>query len=513
MIERAPLLTGVAAALAIGAAFSAGHGEREPGSRPLDLIGARWQAVEMSLTGTRSTGAIEAVRAEPGSLVLAVDLNENAREGAIFLAQPETMPAFGDQLRSGRQLAFLVDYPPGFTGELQAFVKDTEGRSEYGSMQIVERQDGPRSLLVSLAPSVRQPPMGYQDKGFDPDHGIRLVGLKISAESDRISRSCYQPFRGIIRITRAQIADTGVVAQPTPEVRPPAREPQSLPVLDAADFLAGSGVDRPWPMGYAFSGPLTADHRQELERAYAAQASRGLRFTRVYIGDYRTGLLFDYNGNAVGVEAAFLDYLDELAGIANRHGITVMLSLTDNVMVNGPRAEDAALIRDGAVSDALVDNALAAIVKRLKGRQVIWDVFNEPENVTAVPLREVQRYVDRVLAAGRRADPNARFTVVSRSRAEIIYWQGRGLDLYSHNIFNQRSLEDSLAYSPALDAPIMVAEMAPELATPANLNALRAAGYAGVGIWGLGTRDKYEWPESEMERVVRPLVHCIQAKE
>ena len=103
------------------------------------------------------------------------------------------------------------------------------------------------------------------------------------------------------------------------------------------------------------------------------------------------------------------------------------------------------------------------VLEKLKGRQVIWDIFNEPENVTTVPLRDLQRYVDRVLAAGRRADPQAKFTVVSRSRPEIIYWRGRGLDLYSHNIFNERSLEESVSAPKALDAPIMVAEMAPEL--------------------------------------------------
>ena len=144
-------------------------------------------------------------------------------------------------------------------------------------------------------------------------------------------------------------------------------------------------------------------------------------------------------------------------------------------------------------------------VKKLSGRQVIWDIFNEPENVTTVPLRDLQRYVDRVLLAGRRADPHARFTVVSRSRPEIVYWQGRGLDLYGHNIFTERSLQESLAESHALDAPIMVAEMAPELATLKNLDALREAGYQGIGIWGWGTRDKYEWPEADLAKIVHPL--------
>jgi hypothetical protein len=137
---------------------------------------------------------------------------------------------------------------------------------------------------------------------------------------------------------------------------------------------------------------------------------------------------------------------------------------------------------------------------------VIWDLFNEPENVTAVSLREVQRYVDRALAAGRRADPHARFTVVSRSRPEIVYWQGRGLDLYSHNIFTERSLGEALAEPRILDSPIMVSEMAPRFATETSLNDLRIAGYSGVGIWGWGTKDKYQWGVEDLDRITDPLV-------
>ena len=378
-------------------------------------------------------------------------------------------------------------------------------------MQIIESHDVPRPVTVALIPGARIPAMGYQDKGFDPGAGIRQLGLKISAQSDRVSGAGYRPFRGTIRIASVRITDVDHAAHPDPEIRPPEHEPQPLPVLTTAEFLAGSGVDRPWPIGYAFSGPVTAVHKQELERTYSALARQGCRFTRVYVGDYRTGLVFDRNGKVSGVEPEFLDYLDQLAAIANRHGITVMFSLTDNAMVNGRRTEGIAFLREGEASEAFVNNVLAEFVKKLKGRQVIWDIFNEPENVTTVPLRDLQRYVDRVLAAGRRADPHAQFTVVSRSRPEIVYWQGRGLDLYSHNIFTDRSLEESLAAPRALDAPIMVAEMAPELASPKNLDALREAGYAGIGIWGWGTRDKYEWQEGDLERIMRPLILASRA--
>jgi hypothetical protein len=79
------------------------------------------------------------------------------------------------------------------------------------------------------------------------------------------------------------------------------------------------------------------------------------------------------------------------------------------------------------------------------------------------------------------------------------------LSLYSHNVVTVQALEEAVAGSPALDAPIVVAEMAPALATRAGLTALREAGYAGVGVWGWGTRDKYEWHADGLARVVAPL--------
>jgi cellulose synthase/poly-beta-1,6-N-acetylglucosamine synthase-like glycosyltransferase/Leucine-rich repeat (LRR) protein len=499
-------LAGVAAtALVIGSPSPLGQGPRAPAALGLDLTTANWQAYQPIQSQGKSLGAIKSVHVERGSLVLGVQLDELTNEGELILDLDEPMTALGDSLGRGRLLAFNVVYPSRFTGEFQAFVQDVRGRSEYGSMHIIESHDVQRPVTVALIPGACIPAMGYQDRGFDAGMGIRRLGLKISAQSDRVGGARHRPFRGTIRIARVRITDVDRDAHPDPEIRSPEPE-QPLLVRTASEFLAGSGVDRPWPIGYAFSGPLTAAHKQELERTYSALAAHGCRFTRVYVGDYRTGLVFDRQGKVTGVEPEFLDFFDQLADVANRHGVTVMFSLTDNAMVNGRRAEGVEFIREGEASESFVNNVLVEFVKKLKGRQIIWDVFNEPENVTALPLRDVQRYVNRVLAAGRRADPHARFTVVSRSRPEIVYWQGRGLDIYSHNIFTERSLEEALAAPRILDAPIMVAEMAPGLASSESLDALRETGYAGIGIWGWGTSDKYEWQEGDLERIIRPLL-------
>jgi len=492
-------LVGVSATvLAIASPATARTVAAEPASLGLDLTTANWRG--------STDSAVQHVSIDRASLVLNVQLDEKTDQGEVTLDLDGALRTLGDSLGSGRKLMFTVEYPARFTGELQAFVKDSLNRSEYGPAEFIEGHEARRAATVSLIPGPRVPPMGYQDRGFDPGSGIRQIGLKISAQSDRVRGPGYRPFRGTIRVTGVRISDVERNTNPQPEVLPPVEDRrQSLPVLSPGEFLAASGIDRPWPLGYAFSGPITATHKQELERTYAALARLGCRFTRVYIGDYRTGLIFDPKGKVAGVEPDFLEYVDSLAEVANRHGITVMLSLTDNTLADGRGVENVEFIRAGESSELFINNVLLAFVRRLNGRHVIWDLFNEPENVTAVSLREVQRYVDRALGAGRRADPYARFTVVSRSRPEIVYWQGRGLDLYSHNIFTERSLGEALGESRILDSPIMVAEMAPGLATEASLNALRSAGYSGVGIWGWGTRDKYQWGVDDFNRITEPL--------
>lgn len=481
------------------------NGGQDPGlSLGVDLTSATWQIVGSKNTSAKSNSAVKRVFVDRGSLVLNVQLDEQHDEGEIFLDLDGAMQPLGESLGSGRPLEFQLEYPQRFTGEFQVFVKDANFRSEYGSVEFIESHDVRPAVTVSLTPALREPAMGYQDHGFDPRDGIRQLGLKISAQSDRVRGSGYRPFRGTIRVAKVRIRDVDPAVL-EPEIRTPQVTSQPLSPVTPEQFRAASGVDRPWPTGYAFSGPVTTEHVAELEKTYAAIADAGCRFTRVYVGDYRTGLIYDGKGNVVGVEPEFLQYLDQLAEIANRHGITVMFSLTDNTMADGRGLDNVEFLRDGNKSQRFVSKVLVEFVKKLSTRNVIWDIFNEPENVASIPLREIQQYVDRVLAAAKVADRDARFTVVSRSRSEIKYWQGRGLDLYCHNIFSKRALAEALAAPCSLDRPVMVAEMAPELATTENLQSLRAAGYAGVGIWGWDTDDKYEWNTNDLSRIVAPF--------
>lgn len=467
----------------------------------VDLTGAKWQA--------RGSG-VARPEARRGGLMLQVDLDPEAgdrEEGEIFIDLTGPLKQLGGALSDSRELVFDLAYPRGFSGELQAFVSDADGRSQYGPIAFVERHDARQRVQVGIAPGLLTPAMGYTDPDFDPQRPIRRVGLKISAQSDRVRGRGYRPFRGELSIAGVSMVSRSSSA--TPEIRTvPAGERYRTQPISPQDFLASSGADRPWPLGYAFSGPLSAGQRETLKQTYAALQQQGLGFTRIYIGDYRTGLDFDAEGSVVGIEPQFLAYLDELAEIANRHGVTVMFSLMDNTVLDGKGVEFPQFVLDRTESDRFVARVLTPIVEKLAERQVIWDLFNEPENVTGAELSQVQSFVDRALLALRSTDADAKFTVVSRSAGELVYWRGRGLDVLSHNVFDQRGLTAAMRLPTTItvDAPVMIAEMDPSLATAESLEALRRAGYRGVGLWGWETADKYDWNGDELEQIVCPLV-------
>ncbi len=473
----------------------------------VELTHAHWKV--------RGSSIASAV-ARLGGLTLDVDLDPKLgarEEGEIFIDLTGPLAPLGASLSDSRELVFDITYPRSFSGELQAFVSDAEGRSQYGSIAFVERHDALRRVRVGIAPGPLTPAMGYTDPDFEAQPSIRRVGLKVSAQSDRVRGRGYRPFRGELTV-----ADVRVVPRSNetpPEIRAvPADSIHRPQPASREEFLASSGADRPWPLGYAFSGALSAEQRTTLDQTYAALQRRGLGFTRVYLGDYRTGLVVDAAGSVTGVEPEFLGFLDGLAQIANRHGVTVMFSLMDNTVLDGKGVEFPQFVVDREESDRFVTRVLAPIVEKLAERQVIWDLFNEPENVTGAALSEVQGFVDRALTVLRRSDADAKFTVVSRSASELVYWRGRGLDVLSHNIFDQRGLDSAvkLAATTDLDAPVWIAEMDPELATVKSLEALRHAGYRGVGLWGWGTGDKYDWSADELERVVSPLLTATEAQ-
>jgi hypothetical protein len=122
--------------------------------------------------------------------------------------------------------------------------------------------------------------MGYSDRGFDPHRGIERIGLKVSAQSDRVRRANYRPFHGQVTISKVKVSPVRRAQEPEVREVLPGRVHPMQPRSPEA-FLASSGVDRPWPLGWGFSGPVAQNERDAIERSCAAMAHHGFGFTRV----------------------------------------------------------------------------------------------------------------------------------------------------------------------------------------------------------------------------------------
>ena len=248
----------------------------------VDLTKADWRIVTLAGDSSTAASAIKRLYSKRGSLVLNVRIDETTDEGKIILDFDEAMRPLGESMDSRKEIVFDLEYPARFTGEFQAFAIDANHHSEYGTFEIVESYDVRRTATVSLVPSNRVPPMGYKNPDFNLDEGIRQIGLKISAQSDRVRGAGYRPFRGTITVTGVRVRDIDRGSRPEPEIRNPVPA-DPLEPIHAQKFVAGSGLDLPWPLGYGFSGPVTESHVEKLHRCYEAIERLGCTFTRVYL--------------------------------------------------------------------------------------------------------------------------------------------------------------------------------------------------------------------------------------
>ena len=165
----------------------------------VDLADAQWSVRGASVAGTES-------RRSGLTLDVELDPKSGAREeGEIFIDLTGTLAQLGTSLSDSQELVFDIAFPSNFSGELQAFVSDAEGKSQYGSIAFVERHDVRRRVQVGIAPGSLTPAMGYTDPDFDAQRSIRRVGLKVSAQSDRVRGLSYRPFHGELTVAGVRV--------------------------------------------------------------------------------------------------------------------------------------------------------------------------------------------------------------------------------------------------------------------------------------------------------------------
>ena len=170
----------------------------------------------------------------------------------------------------------------------------------------------------------------------------------------------------------------------------------------------------PWLAGCNFS-PSTAINQLEfwqedtfdpetIDRELGWSADLGFNLHRVYLHN----LLWDQD--SVG----FLDRLDQFLGIADKHGIYIMLVLLDDVWHPVPQlgkqpdpiphvhnsgwvqAPGAAILGDSSRHDEL-ENYIRGVVGRFSddNRVAAWDVYNEPDNIATLAGRDELEVKDK----------------------------------------------------------------------------------------------------------------------
>lgn len=131
-----------------------------------------------------------------------------------------------------------------------------------------------------------------------------------------------------------------------------------------------------------------------------------------------------WSGNRVsGPGAGTINDLRAILDLAWENEIGLMLTLWSHDMLRlsfGASLTDRnkALLSDPDILQSYIDNALVPMVEALRGHPGIlaWEIFNEPEGISTehgwsdwdeVPMADIQRAINRMTGAIKRADPGA----------------------------------------------------------------------------------------------------------
>jgi len=222
------------------------------------------------------------------------------------------------------------------------------------------------------------------------------------------------------------------------------------------------GVNYPWiHYGHDFGTTAWGHDGVSADPAVAEQdfeemAACGIRVVRWFVfADGRASPEFDENGSVTGFDSFFFDDLDAALGVAQNHGIYLILVLFDFHLCDTARVENgvqlgghADLITNPAKRQSFIDNALTPMLSRYQTHRHIlsWEVMNEPEWAMTiegggtvgqpVPTEAMQEFVHVIVQSVEENAPQQLVTVGSASRKWLDLWKQSGLDFYQYHYYD-----------------------------------------------------------------------------
>lgn len=299
------------------------------------------------------------------------------------------------------------------------------------------------------------------------------------------------------------------------------------------------GVHPLWGRGY------DADW---FENAFTELEASGVNTARIWVHcDGRANPEFDENGFVTGLDAPFLDDLDDMISRANDHHIMLILCLWSHDMLEddtdfaGRHAGlHSDLISDPEKTQSYIEHALIPMVQSLNEHCNIlaWEIMNEPEwgmniddgnsTTQTVSVEEMQGFMGRCIQSirehsdqnitigsaipfGNRVGQNRNFWKESDFHQLGFDCSQVYLDFYSFHYYDWMPNSDSPFENDAdsweLGKPILIAETAtmsselPDGLSPMEqLKKSAEQNYAGTLLWSYNARDAYsDWQNAYLD--------------
>ncbi|MDP8223166.1 MAG: hypothetical protein P9L99_07395 [Candidatus Lernaella stagnicola] len=288
------------------------------------------------------------------------------------------------------------------------------------------------------------------------------------------------------------------------------------------------------PVTFTFD---TAETRTENElRDIAGLGAKALRLW--VFADGRSGLVFDGDGNVVGLDDKFLADFDEAVRVAASSDLRLVPVLFDFLLgaetkiehdaVTGaeyPLFGRADLIIDPQKRRSLMENAIKPLFERFGASEEIiaWELMNEPcwllsnnENHVVIPdgkrpseikeggavtFAQMHAFFAAIIAQypSDRGGYDHVFTIGSASHRWVDQWSDLKLGIAQFHLWNGTGqIDEGLSLpeigKPTTDLPVVVGEFDGREQCREVLDDALALGYAGAWPWAYRSKDAYSLP-------------------